>query len=63
MKVDIAKIERLLNSRGMPRAEFCRRVGKTRTWGLALWKTKTTTLATIDKMAKVLGIDSKDLLK
>lgn len=63
MKIDIEKINRLLRSRGMRRSEFCRRVGRTTQWGAGLWETKTTTLATIDKMAKVLGVDSKDLLK
>jgi DNA-binding Xre family transcriptional regulator len=63
MKVDVKKIERLLKDRNLTRPMLCRKMGRTLQWGTDLWRTRTTTFATIEKLAKILGVNAKDLLK
>lgn len=63
MRVDVKKIERLLKDRNLTRPGLCRKLGRTLQWGTDLWRTRTTTLSTLEKIARVLGVSAKDLLK
>ena len=62
MELNIEKIEREIRVLGWSKAEFCRRAHILPSTLTMIFARRSTTLSTITKIARALGLDPKELL-